>query len=179
MAELAPAKVWMNRAVFVLLAFVLVVVQLVPLDMRPVIWAMPDFLLVITLVWVTRRPDYLPILVIAGIFLMADLLFQRPPGLFAALVIILTEALRKRSRSMRAIPLALEWGTVAFGIVAITVVNRLVLTIVMSPQAPLGLTLIQMIATIFAYPVIVLVAHLFFGVTRPVPGQLDGRGQRI
>jgi len=87
MAELAPAKVWMNRAVFVLLAFVLVVVQLVPLDMRPVIWAMPDFLLVVTLVWVTRRPDYLPILVIAGIFLMADLPFQRPPGLFAALVV--------------------------------------------------------------------------------------------
>jgi len=156
-----------------------VVVQLVPLDMRPAIWAAPDLLLVVTLVWVARRPDYLPVLVIALIFLTADLLFQRPPGLFAGLVVILTETLRKRSHGMRTMPLALEWGTIAFGVVAITLANRLVLAVTMTPQAPLGLTLIQMIATILAYPVVVLVAHLFFGVSRPAPGELDGRGQRI
>lgn len=179
MAEFAPAKVWINRMVFVALAFVIIVVQLVPLDMRPAIWAAPDFLLAATLAWVARRPDYLPVFVIAAIFLMTDLLFQRPPGLWAALVVILTEAIRKRARGIRNMPLALEWGTIAFGIVAITVANRMILAVVVTPQAPLGLTLIQMIATILSYPLVVLVAHVVFGISRPTPGQFDGKGQRI
>ncbi len=179
MAEVAGPKVWINRAVFLAVAFVLVVVQLVPLDMRPAIWAAPDLLLLVTLVWVARRPNYLPVPVIAAIFLMADLLFGRPPGLWAALVVILTEALRKRERGIRNMPLALEWGTIAFGIAAITVANRLILAIVMTPQPPLGLTLIQMISTILVYPLVALVAHFVFGISRPAPGQVDGMGKLL
>ncbi len=179
MAEFAPTKTWVQRGVFVALAFVIIVVQLVPLDMRPDIWAAPDILLAATLAWVARRPAYLPIFIIAAIFLVTDLLFQRPPGLWAALVVILTEAIRKRSDGIRNMPLILEWGMIGFGIAAITVANRLVLAIVMTPQAPLGLTLIQMIATILAYPLVVLIAHFGFGISRPAPGQLDSRGQRI
>ncbi len=179
MAEIASTKVWMNRIVFVALAFVIIVIQLVPLDMRPAIWAAPDVLLVATLVWVARRPAYLPVLVVAALFLMTDLLFQRPPGLWAALVVMLTEWVRKRSNGIRNMPLLLEWGTIAVGIVAITLANRLVLAIVVTPQPALGLTLIQMISTILVYPLVVLVAHFVFGISRPAPGQLDSRGQRL
>ncbi len=179
MAEIASTKVWMNRIVFVALAFVIIVIQLVPLDMRPAIWAAPDVLLVATLVWVARRPAYLPVLVVAALFLMTDLLFQRPPGLWAALVVMLTEWVRKRSNGIRNMPLLLEWGTIAVGIVAITLTNRLVLAIVVTPQPALGLTLIQMISTISVYPLVVLVAHFVFGISRPAPGQLDSRGQRL
>ncbi len=179
MAEFAPTKTWVQRGVFVALAFVIIVVQLVPLDMRPDIWAAPDILLAATLAWVARRPTYLPVFIIAAIFLVTDLLFQRPPGLWAALVVILTEAIRKRTDGIRNMPLIVEWGMIAFGIAAITVANRLVLALVMTPQAPLGLTLIQMIATILVYPLVVVIAHFGFGISRPPPGQLDSRGQRI
>ncbi|WP_342076883.1 rod shape-determining protein MreD [Yoonia sp. SS1-5] len=179
MADIPNTRIWINRTVFVLIAFVIIVVQLVPLDMRPVIWAWPDVLLAATLAWVARRPDYLPVIVIAIVFLLTDLLFQRPPGLWAALVVLLTEAVRKRARGIRNMPLLLEWGMIAFGIVGITLANRLVLAVVMTPQAPLGLTLIQMIATILSYPLVVAIAHFVFGVTRPAPGQVDGRGQRL
>ena len=176
---MAPTKIWLNRSAFVLLAFVIVVIQLVPLDMRPVVWAAPDILLAATLAWVARRPAYLPVLVVAAVFLMSDLLFLRPPGLWAALVVLLTEALRKRSPAIRNMPLALEWATVAFGIAAITVANRLIMALVMAPLPPLGLTLIQMTATILAYPAVVLVAHFLFGISRPAPGERDSRGQRL
>jgi rod shape-determining protein MreD len=73
----------------------------------------------------------------------------------------------------------LEWGTVAFGIVAITLANRLVLAIMLTPQAPLTLTLIQMVMTIMIYPVVVLVAQVLFGLTRPAPGQVDSLGHRL
>ncbi|PUB16420.1 rod shape-determining protein MreD [Yoonia sediminilitoris] len=179
MAEAPSTRVWFNRLVFVGLAFVLIVVQLVPLDMRPMIWAAPDILLAATLAWVARRPDYLPVIVIAAVFLLTDLLFQRPPGLWAALVVVLTEAIRKRARGIRNMPLLLEWGTIAFGIVAITLANRLVLAVVMTPQPPLGLTLIQMIATILSYPLVVFVAYAIFRVSRPAPGQVDGRGHKL
>lgn len=179
MAEGPNARIWMGRAVFVVLALVLIFIQLLPLDMRPASWAAPDILLAITLVWVTRRPEYVPVLVIALIFMLTDLLFQRPPGLWTALVVVLTETLRKRTGSIRNIPLALEWGSVAFGVVAITVAYRAVMAVMMLHQAPITLTFIQMVMTIVIYPVVVAVAYFIFGVSRPAPGQVDSLGHRL
>ncbi|MBE0413598.1 rod shape-determining protein MreD [Yoonia sp.] len=179
MAEAVSASTWAKRLIFLALAFLIIIMQLVPLDMRPPRWAAPDLLLAFTLAWVARRPDCLPVAVVAGIFLLADLLFQRPPGLWAALVVILSETLRRRSREFRNMPLLLEWGTIAFGIVAITLANRVVLAIVMTPQAPLGLTLSQMVLTIAIYPLVVFVNHSLLGVRRLAPGAVDGKGHRL
>lgn len=179
MGDRTDARTWTHRGVFVMLAFVIIVAQLVPLDMRPVAWAPPDLLLVITLVWVARKPRYLPVLVVGFLFLAADFLFQRPPGLWAALVVVLTETIRRQNRDFRNMPLLVEWGTITFGIVAITLINRLVLFVTVVPQAPLGPTLIQMIGTILIYPLVVLVAHFIFGVSRSAPGEIGSRGQRI
>ena len=177
MAEWADSKTWTNRLVFVGLAFVLIVVDLVPLDMRPSLWAAPDLLLAVTIAWVARKPSYVPVLVIAAIMLMTDFLFLRAPGLWAALVVILTEAIRRQHREFCAMPFLAEWGTVAFGIIAITLVNRVILAIVMAPQAPLALTLIEMVATILVYPIVLVAAHFIFGVSRTAPGETGSRGQ--
>ena len=179
MADSPAARIWIGRAVYLAIAFVIIFLQLLPLDTAPSRWASPDLLLAITLVWVARRPAFLPFGVVFAVFLLADLLFQRPPGLWAALVLILTETVRSRSRGLRNVPLALEWGTVAMGIVAITLANRLVLAVVMTPQAPLTLTLVQMVMTIAIYPVVVFVAQVLFGLTRPAPGQVDSLGHRL
>lgn len=179
MAEPADTRIWMNRGLFILLAFVIVVGNLVPFDMQPSSWAAPDLLLAVTLAWVVRKPDYIPVFVIAILFLMTDLLFQRPPGLWAALVVVLTETIRRQNRDFRNMPVLIEWSTVAIAIIAMTLINRLILAIVMVPQAPLGLTLIQMITTILSYPFVVLVAHFVFGITRSAPGQVGSRGQKI
>lgn len=179
MAEAVLSRIWLGRLVFIVIALVLLFSQLLPLDTRPPVWAAPNWGLAVTLAWVARRPDYAPAIVIAVIFFLADLLFQRPPGLWAGLVVILSEILRKRAKGIRNMPFALEWGTVAVGIVALTLLNRAVLMVVMTTQAPLGLTLIQMVMTIIFYPLVVVIAHVVFGVSRPTPGQTDNRGQRI
>lgn len=179
MAEMVSTTSWAKRCLFLMVAFVIVVAQLVPLDMRPARWAPPDLLLAFTLAWVARRPDFLPVFIIAALFLLADLIFQRPPGLWAALVVMLTETIRRRSREFRSMPLALEWGTIAFGIIVITLVNRVVLAIVMVPQAPLGLTLSQMVLTIAIYPLIIFISHYMMGVQRLAPGAVDGRGHKL
>lgn len=179
MAETAPSRVWFGRLMFVMIALGLLFVQILPLSSRPLIWAGPDWGLAFTLAYVARRPDFAPTIAIAALFFLMDLLFMRPPGLWSGLVVILSEMIRKRAKGIRNMPFALEWGTVAVGIVAITLLNRAVLMVVMTVQAPLGLTLIQMAMTIIFYPVVVVVAHYVFGVSRPSPGQTDSRGQRI
>ncbi len=179
MAEQSTTQLWINRTVFLALAFIIIIFQLLPLDARPIRWPGPDILLVATLAWVARRPDYLPVIVVAAIFLTTDLLFQRPPGLWAALVVILTEAIRKRAHDIRNMPIAIEWGMIATGVVLITLANRLVLAIVMIPQTPLALTMIQMIFTILVYPLVALIARFAFGISRSAPGEIGLKGRRI
>lgn len=179
MAEPVDTRTWMHRGVFLLVVFAIIVTRLVPLDMRPVGWAGPDLLLAASLAWVARKPVYLPVAIIAIVFLMADFLFMRPPGLWAALVVILTEVIRRQHRDLRNMPFFAEWGTIAVGIIVITLANRFILLIVMAPQAPLGLTLIEMIATIVSYPFVILLAHYVFGVSRAAPGEVGSKGQKL
>lgn len=179
MAETPTNRLWTGRAIYAGIACVLIFVHLLPLAMVPRVWAWPDLLLCVTFAWAARRPDYVPALLIALVFLTADLLFQRPLGLMTALVLLLTEALRTRAAGLRNAPFILEWTTVAVAIVAVTLGNRLILAVVMSPQAPLALTLIQMLMTILAYPLVAFASYVLFGVSRPAPGAVDTLGHRL
>lgn len=178
MAEITAPRNWTGRATFLGLALVIIFVQLLPRQTLPPNWAGPDLLLTLTVVWVSRRPDHVPLVLIAGLFLLVDLLLQRPPGLMAALVLILTEFLRARTAGFRSLAFGLEWGTVAIGIVAVTLAHRFAMMIVMLPQAPLGLTLGQTVLTILAYPVVAGLAYAALGVHRATPGEFTSFGGR-
>ena len=177
-SALSPS-LWAHRVTFVVFALLILVVQLVPIDLRPARGAPPDLLLPFALAWMARRPDYLPVWVVAGLFLIADMLLLRPPGLYAALVVILTEKVRRRALERRFTTLAGEWGTVALGIVTVALVYRVILFATMVPQAPLGQSLIQTGLTVAVYPLVVFVTHYLFGVTRPAPSETDERGRVI
>ena len=72
-----------------------------------------------------------------------------------------------------------EWAMAAVAMAAVTIGYRLVLSIVMVPQPSLGLGLLQLIVTIVCYPLIVLLAHAIFGITRPAPGEVNALGHRL
>lgn len=145
----------------------------------PARWIAPDLLILLAMVWVARRPSLVPALSIAAVFLLADLLFQRPPGLWAGLVLILSEIIRSRAYILRTLPFWIEWATVAAGITAITLIERFTLSMVLVTQAPLGLTLIQLTLTLLTYPLVVFASYLVFGVNRPAPGEVDAFGHRL
>ncbi len=170
---------WSGRVTYLFLAAVLIVAPLLPLNMVPRTYPTPDILLAVTAAWAARRPDTLPAPIVVGVFVLADLLFHRPPGLFAALVLLLTEWLRHRSPRLRKGSFLGEWAAVGTGLVAVALVNRLVLAVLMTPQAALGLTLIQLILTIALYPVIAGVAQLALGLRRPAQGEVDALGHRL
>jgi rod shape-determining protein MreD len=179
MAEPISGRLWPGRISFVAVCGLFIFVALLPLSTLPPLWAGPDLMLVWTLVWVTRRPELVPLPVIAAVFLLADLLLQRPPGLWAGLVVILTEVLRARESGLRALPFLLDWLAVGTGVIAITLANRFILWIMLTPYAPLGLSLMQMMLSLLAYPVVAGVARFAFGLSRPAMGEVDALGRRL
>lgn len=179
MAEGLTDRVWTGRMLFVALALCIVFVALLPLNTLPRTWAAPDLLLLVTLVWAIRRPDHVPVLLVGGIFLLTDLLFDRPPGLWTALVVILTEALRARAPRLRTQPFFVEWVTVGLGIIAITLGARAALSVALVQQAPVALSLIQLLVSLAIYPVVAGAVFLLFGIGRPAPGEVDASGRPL
>ena len=167
------------RVAFVTLAALVAFVQLLPLGSGAGGLPGPDLLSLLAIVWVLRRPDYVPVLLIAIVMLLGDFLFMRPPGLWAAITVLGTEFLRVREQGMRDLPFFVEWGLVASVLLAMTLGEALVLLILVVPQPPLGLTLIQLILTVIAYPLVVGLTTLVFGLRRAAPGDVDDMGRRL
>ncbi|SMY08815.1 rod shape-determining protein MreD [Flavimaricola marinus] len=179
MAEINRRRTYIGQAILAAICMLLIFLHLLPLNTVPTRWAAPDLILAVTLTWVTRRPEYAPVTLIASIFLLSDFLFGRPPGLMTALVVILSEMFRARSKSIRSVPFPLEWISVTIGIFAIALINRMILAMVLVPVPALSLTLAQALLTSLAYPIVVLVAYVVFGVSRPAPGEVDALGHRL
>ncbi len=146
------------------------------------IWAqmgLPDLLLCVTMAWVLRRPDLLPAPLIAAYFLLEDILLLRPPGLWALLVLMGSEFLRRRAAQFRGFRFIHEFLLVAGLFVAMWLANRAVLAIVMVPQPMLSLSFLNLLGTIAAYPVIVAISRFVFGLRKPATGELDALGQKL
>lgn len=179
MAEQPQSRLWFMRGLFLTLSFAIMFLLLLPLKTTPAQWASPDWLMALAFGWATRRPEYVPILSVAGVMLLADFLFQRPPGLYAALILAGSETLRSRALANREMPFLVEWASVAGIMIAIAVAYRVLLPVFFLPAPPFNLILIQLGLTIICYPIIVLVSHILFKVRRPAPGEIDALGHRL
>lgn len=179
MDELSTTRLWLMRGVFCLLALVILFFLLLPLSSLPWLWAGPDLLLAFACAWALRRPDYVPAPLIAGVFLVADLLLYRVPGLHALLVVLGTETLKSRATGLRDASFMGEWTAAAMVILAIALGERLFLAILLVEQAPPGLALSQAVMTVLIYPFVVFLSHVLFGVRRLSPGDEDALGGRI
>ena len=179
MAETPAVRIWTSRGVFTALCFFLIMGSLLPLNTMPRAWAPPDVLLALTFAWVVRRPDFVPVWLVGAIFLLTDMLYDRPPGLWTAVIVLATEYLRKRAVSMRNLPFPVEWMTVAMVAVAATLAYRVILAATLLPVPPLDLTAIQLLATLITYPLVAGLSHWLFNVRRVSPGEVDSLGHRL
>lgn len=171
------ANRWVYGAAYFGVMSVLALLGILPTSIGPDGFPGPDLLICVTFAWVLRRPQYVPTILVAFVFLLTDVLFMRPLGLWAALVVLAVEFLRAREAGSRERLFLVEWALVAGVLLAITLTNRLVLAVFLVNQAGLGLTLLQFFVTVFTYPVIVLLSRLLFGVVRMTPGETDARGR--
>ncbi len=138
----------------------------------------PDFLIAFAFAWSLRRPEYVPALLLAGIFLLSDLLLQRPPGLWALLALLACENLKGRSRSLRDSTFGAEWLTIAVLLTGILLLNRIVLSLLLVAPPDLRLSLLELGITVLTYPLVVFVTRILMGVRSAAPGELDALGGR-
>jgi rod shape-determining protein MreD len=178
MANVSVARTWLMRAAFAGLALLIMFFHLLPLDTQPHSWAPPDLLTAFAFAWVLRRPDYAPTLLLAAVMLLADMLFQRPPGLLACLVVLGAEYLKTRAGNGETSFIG-EWIAVAVAMISISVLNRFVLLVLGVDQPALGLILIQTLMTIAVYPIVVLITHGLMGVRKLAPSEAEALGARL
>lgn len=179
MVDPVTLQTWAHRALFAGLIGVLAVARLMPLDAGRVGLPGPDLMLALTFAWVLRRPSYVPPWLIVALFLPLDLLFQRPPGLGALVVLLGAEFLRGREGFSRGVPFPFEWAMVTFVLLAMAGVTQIVLGLFLVPRPPLGLELLRALFTGAVYPLAVLASHYVFGVRRVSPGEVDALGARL
>lgn len=168
-----------HRALFVALAAVILFLRLLPVNAAAHGIPGPDLTLAFTFVWVLRRPDYVPAVLVVAVFLMEDLMFWRPVGLWTLIVLAATEFLRAREESSRDLPFVLEMALVMGVMSTMLIANRLILGLAMVEQPLLGLELLRLVVTLAAYPFVVALSKLGFGLRRAAPGEVDALGHRL
>ena len=179
MAEGARDSVWVWRGLFVLAVMVMLFLRILPLRSEAGSLPGPDLLMCLCCAWVLRRPDHLPALLIAAVALVEDMLLMRPPGLWAALLVLGTEFLRSRAAFTRELTLVSEWVMVSVVMLTMLLAYRFILTVTMLSQPGLGLTLAQFVFSVIAYPFVVGVLRVAFGLRKPATGEVDALGRRL
>ena len=157
MAEVVVTRRFRHWCLFLSLAFLVIFARLLPLDAGPGRLPGPDLLVCLTFAWVLRRPAYVPVAMIAAVMLMTDILFLRPLGLWAFCVVLASECFAR----------------------VMHYEDTLILAIFVVDQPSIGLTLIQMIATILAYPLVVLFSARIVGLKKAPPGAVDNLGRKL
>ena len=70
--------------------------------------------------------------------------------------------------------IATEAGTILAVFTSAFLANRLILAVFAVPQPPLGATVLELLVTLLAYPLVALVTVFIFRVTRPDPTDIQG-----
>lgn len=179
MGSAGPAYIWTMRGVFAAVTVFILLAQLLPLETTPRRWVAPDLLLAFTLAWTVRRPDIVPVALVAAVFLLADFLLQRPPGLYTALVVIASEVARARHDDVRETVFAAEWFTATALITGVFLLYLIVTGIVSPIPVATGLLLMQALLTILVYPLVVGLSQAIFGIKIAAQGEVDDRGRRL
>lgn len=167
-------NIWAYRMLFLALCAAVIIVKMLPLSLQATGVPGPDLLLALCLAWLLRQPAVVPLVSILVVFLLADFLFQRPPGLWTALVIVTSESLRRWRFTMTEFTFFLEWSAFAAAVFVLILVERLVLWMLLVDLAPLGLSLAHAIVTAAIYPLVVAVSKFLFGLRKI--GSADAEG---
>lgn len=179
MARLVQADPWGYRALFLALALLLVFLRLLPLGNSAGGLPGPDILLCLSLAWVMRRPDFLPVWLLVAVSLAEDLILIRPPGLWTALLVLATEFLRSRTALTRELNFPVEWLLASGLMLAMLLAYRLIFLVTLLPQPPFGFAAVQVVWSALAYPIVVGLSRLAFDLRKPATGEIDEHGRRL
>ncbi len=179
MEDVSPLRLWMYRAGFLAIGFACILWAIIPFDMSASTLPVPDFFYCVTIAYIVRRPEYVPVWAVFLVFFLRDILTQAPLGLFTLLVVMGSEVVRANIQAFREYIFGLEWLWVATIFTIITVVQQVLLALTLSDTPRFVVQVLLIVFTVLAYPVIVGAMKFGFGITRPRSGELDAWGKRL
>ncbi|WP_347266350.1 rod shape-determining protein MreD [Paracoccus sp. (in: a-proteobacteria)] len=178
MIEPARRQRLAGQALFAALFLAILFWRLLPLPLAPgrAAWPGPDLGLCLALLWVLRRPQNLPVLTVALLFLVADVLLMQPIGLGAAIAVIGTEAARTREQRWRQLPFMVEWLRVAILLALMMLTNRFLMSVTFLPLPALGMVIVHYLATVAVYPPLAGLCAWALGLRRNPAERAPGHG---
>ncbi len=179
MIDPIAARLWLHRGLFLGLVLLILFLRILPIGDADGGLPGPDLLLCLILAWTIRRPDHLPALLIAAVVLLEDLILMRPPGLWAAIVVLATEFLRARTALTRELVFAVEWLVIAGLMLAMMLASRLVLALAFVDQPAFAFAFAQVAASALFYPLIVAALSWLLDIRKPSTGEVDAFGRRM
>ncbi len=162
---------------YTVLMSLLLIIGIIPYEIWPRRFPGPDLMVAITFVWLMRRPERLPTPLVAAVFFIADILLMRPIGLWAMLMVLATEFLRNRHRSVREHAFIVEWALVSGVLFAAALVNATMIWVVFLEAIPLDRAMIHAASTMLAYPLVAATARLALGGAPATTGDGNAKGE--
>ncbi|TKW67779.1 MAG: rod shape-determining protein MreD [Paracoccus denitrificans] len=172
MSERTRRRRLVGMAVYIGIGLAMLFFQLMPINAGATGFPGPDLMLCVTCAWVLRRPDQLPAAIIVAMTLIGDFLLGRPFGLWSLFILAATELLRPRAYRWSDQAFVFEWLRVSLLIGLMMVGYRFVMMLFLLPVPALGPVMLQWLATVAAYPIVVLCLHLI-GIRRLGAAELE------
>jgi rod shape-determining protein MreD len=172
MSEQTRRRRLIGTAVYIGMGLALLFFQLMPINPGAPGLPGPDLMLCITCAWVLRRPDQLPVVIIVALSLIGDFLLGRPFGLWSFFILVATELLRPRAQRWSDQAFVFEWLRIAVLIGLMLIGYRLLMALFLLPVPALGPVMLQWLATVAAYPLVVLMLHLI-GIRRLSAAEIE------
>lgn len=157
---------------YIAIGLVILFFRLMPLNPGEPSLPGPELTLCLTFAWVLRRPDQLPAIAIVALTLTGDLILGRPFGLWSFLALVGSEMLRLRSQRWADQAFLFEWLRISVLMGLMIIGERMIMILFLLPVPPLGPVLLKLLATIAAYPLVVLAVRLI-GVRRLTAAELE------
>ncbi|MCA8868280.1 MAG: rod shape-determining protein MreD [Rhodobacteraceae bacterium] len=173
------AGLWLGRLAYFGCAAAILFFALAPLGFVPKFTPQPDLLLCLTFTFVLRRPEFAPVWLVAAVFLLADILLLGPPGLWTAIVVLLTEFTRTQEYRFREQPFLFEWAFVAGAMFLALLANRLLLVVALVPLSSFGAVTLHYLVSVLAYPLVVLFCYFFLRIRKISPDEAIRYGHRL
>lgn len=179
MDEVSKLTIWKARCAFALFCLLVIFIHSVPLDLSPKTIIMPDVMILATIAMVIRKAKFVPYWMIGSLFLIADIMLNRPLGLWAFITLATLEIIRVNRFLFRDMFFVTEWLMVVIALVMMYLIQQFFLAFSLAPTYPMDSLILKMAATALCYPIVVLVITKLFGIRKPSPAEFNMLGHRL
>jgi len=167
MVDQNALEIWLYRLLATVLIALWIFASLLPINGAAAGLPWPDIAYCLMIAWILRRPEFMPFPLIVVLGLTMDFLFFKVPGAWTLILLLSTEILRKSSETEGNSGVIYEGGAVLATLVGAFLGHRALLAIFGVQQPPLGGTLLELVFTLLAYPLVVLISVYILQIRRP------------